>query len=53
MCILDLSHVSTWYCTHVTRDTVFAAQKLSSETEKGQEITLYICLSCAESVFGL
>lgn len=55
MCILDLSHVSTSLVlyTHVTRDTMVAAEKLSSETEKGQEITRYICLSCAESMFGL
>lgn len=41
MCILDLSHVSTSLVlyTHVNRDPVIAAQKLSSETEKGQEIT--------------
>lgn len=40
MCILDLSRVSTSLVlyTHVTRDTAIAAQKLSSETEKEQEI---------------
>lgn len=55
MCIVALSHVSISLVlyTHVTGDTVVAAEKLSSEMEKGQEITRYICLSCAASVFGL